>query len=80
MAGSSKGSKTMTNDEIIEGYRDGYADDRDELPASLANRSESYRHGWLNGRDDRLGRPRASAEAIRQRAREVEKIDTWTIQ
>lgn len=58
--------------EVTEGYLDGLNDDRDELPASLANRSESYRHGWQNGRDDRLGRPRMSASKIR-RAGEIAK-------
>lgn len=53
------------SDEILEGYRDGFRDDRDDLPASLANRSHAYRHGWLNGRDDRLGRARQPASATR---------------
>jgi len=51
--------------EVTEGYMDGLSDDRSDLPASLANRSDEYRHGWQNGRDDRLKRPRASAARIR---------------
>lgn len=51
--------------EMTEGYLDGRTDDREELPPSLSNRSASYRHGWLNGRDDRLGTPRAPAWRLR---------------
>lgn len=54
--------------EMTEGYIDGWGDDRPELPESLANRSASYRHGWLNGRDDRLGTPRAPAAQIELQA------------
>ena len=50
--------------EMVEGYLDGFKDDRDNLPASLGNRSETYQFGWLNGRDDRVGKPRASFTTI----------------
>jgi ribosome modulation factor len=55
----------MSEDDMVEGYRDGLDDDRAECPASMSNRSHSYRHGWLNGRDDRLRKPRASAAELR---------------
>jgi hypothetical protein len=66
---------TDFEDEIVEGYRDGYAADSDE-PGNLGNRSEAYAIGWFNGRDDRRGRPRTSAGDIRRqveaaRAREA---------
>jgi len=51
--------------DMLEGYRDGYEDHRDALPEQ-SNRTEAYRHGWLNGRDDRLRAPRAAAAVIRQ--------------
>ena len=46
------------NDEMVQGYCDGL-----DLssPAPSDNRSHSYRHGFANGRDDRSGKPRASA-------------------
>jgi hypothetical protein len=50
--------------DMLEGYRDGYADDRAEM--TLGNRSGAYLHGWQNGRDDRLNSPRAAAAVIRQ--------------
>jgi len=50
--------------DIIDGYFDGHADDRVDYPEA-SNRSQFYRHGWLNGRDDRIGTPRASAQQIR---------------
>ena len=50
-------------DEMVEGYRDGFRDTRDEFPAHT-NRPPTYRHGWLNGRDDRLRQPRASSAEL----------------
>ena len=46
--------------EMVEGYLDGCKDERDALPENT-NRSRAYVHGWLNGRDDRLRKPRDSA-------------------
>ena len=54
--------------ELLEGYRDAL----NGQPAPGGNRSAFYRHGWLNGRDDRSGKPRASAASIR---RELEAIE-----
>lgn len=66
------------SDELVEGYRDGFGDDRDILPASLANRSHSYRVGWENGRDDRLRHPRASALLLRMFAANAIAADEAT--
>lgn len=44
------------NDPMTQGYLDGYGDDRPEYPESMSNRGARYRHGWLNGRDDRVKR------------------------
>jgi hypothetical protein len=43
--------------EMLDGYFDGL--DLNS-PEPSGNRSASYRHGFLNGRDDRKGRPRDS--------------------
>lgn len=60
------------NDDMVkgyfEGYFDGFKDDRDDFPESLSNRGAAYRHGWLNGRDDRHGTPRAAAADLRAAA------------
>lgn len=69
----------MADEDMIEGYLDGFTDDRDELPTSFANRSESYRHGWLNGRDDRRGRPRATAGSLRELSRTAQRKDGWSV-
>ena len=58
----------MTNDDMLEGYFDGLRDDRLELPKTFSNRSRSYCHGWLNGRDDRTRNPRAPAYILRLQA------------
>jgi len=60
----------MTENEIVEGYTDGMKSDFDELPAG-SNRSDSYKHGWRNGWDDRLQKPRASASALRHEVAEI---------
>lgn len=62
----------MFLDEMIEGYRDG----RDaDCPEPSANRSDSYRHGFANGRDDRAGAPRAPASILRLMADKAIKDD-----
>lgn len=58
-------------DEMIEGYSDGLTDVRTDPPA-MSNRSPAYWHGWLNGRDDRIGKPRSSAMSLRSRAAMLE--------
>jgi hypothetical protein len=64
------GVEDMDNNEMVEGYMDGHKSDLDELPEGY-NRSDSYKHGWRNGRDDRLGRPRASASALRDECKAI---------
>lgn len=43
------------NDDMVQGFMDGY-----DLtaPEPSTNRSESYRHGFANGRADKTGIPR----------------------
>ena len=48
--------------EKTQGYLDGWEASDLRFPTSLEHRSASYRHGWSNGRDDRLGKQRFSAE------------------
>jgi len=63
------------SDEMIEGYKDGFQ--LDAVPPG-PNRSRCYVHGWLNGRDDRLGKPRATADELRkngEKARLADDID-----
>lgn len=67
----------LANDDMIEGYRDGLSDDRVDYP-STSNRSASYRHGWLNGRDDRLSKPRDFVFNIRADAETAIQQDAMT--
>lgn len=53
----------MDEDEMLEGYRDGLADE----PEPGDNRSRAYWHGWRNGMSDK-GR-RAIDDAQRKLAR-----------
>jgi len=40
---------TLDDDEMVEGYRDGYGGE----PEPGGNRSKAYWHGWRNGASDR---------------------------
>jgi hypothetical protein len=52
---------------MVEGYCDGLRDERTELPEN-SNYSPAYVHGWNNGRDDRIGKPRDSYAALKAQA------------
>ena len=59
----------MTENEAWQEMRAGYADGLDEnSPQPSDNRSDSYKHGWMNGRDDLAGEPRANAQELREAA------------
>lgn len=52
--------------EMVRGYIDGsHAHGSAEPPSGC---SAAYRHGWLNGRDDRKQKPRDRASVLRARA------------
>ena len=63
------------NDDMIDGYMDGFHDDRAEFPSTLSNRGAAFRHGWENGRDDRVGKPRATARVLRVAAESAMEKD-----
>ncbi|UFW72872.1 hypothetical protein [Bradyrhizobium sp. WU425] len=48
--------------EMVEGYMDGFKADS---PEPSTNRSQSYRHGFANGRDDLARSPRLPAQVLR---------------
>ncbi len=54
--------------EMMAGYMDGLDSGSSELPACHKHKSAAYRHGWLNGRDDRIHKPREKASVLRARA------------
>jgi len=60
-------SREFLKSEMEDGYYDGLCDNRIDLPES-SNRTAAYRHGWLNGRDDRTHSPRAFASVLRETA------------
>ena len=59
------------NDEMVQGFRDGY--DRD-APEPNANRSHSYRHGFLAARNDHSANP-LCADEMRRLADEAMQRD-----
>lgn len=71
------GSIPPTPDDMLEGYNDGRNPDS---PEPSANRSDSYRHGFQNGRDDLRNQPRAGARELRRQGDEAIAKDKarWT--
>lgn len=55
-------------DDMTEGYLQGLSSSATNLPDCFKAKSVAFRHGWLNGRDDRLGKPRDDADVLRRRA------------
>lgn len=55
-------------DEMVAGYRAGYQSEAPELPECHKDRAPQFKHGWLNGRDDRIGKPRERYGVLRRRA------------
>lgn len=60
------------NDEMVQGYRDGWDLD---APEPSANRSHSYRHGFACARDDRWHRVRGTFAQLNQWADEAMEKD-----
>jgi hypothetical protein len=54
--------------DMVDGYRDGRQ--RDSMEPGQ-NRSEAYRFGFANGRDDLTKNPRAPAEILRAEAERI---------
>lgn len=54
--------------DMMRGYLDGLDSSSQKLPDCHKNKSAAYRHGWLNGRDDRIHKPREKASVLRARA------------
>lgn len=63
------------NEEMIQGYVDG-ADPNSPEPST--NRSNSYRHGFANGRSDRAKKSRASYDELIRMADEAMDADEAT--
>ena len=60
---------------MVEGYIDGLDPNS---PEPSANRSHSYRHGFLNGRDDLAHEPRTWAVVLREQAETAIAADIGT--
>lgn len=60
---------TQVEQEMVEGYLSGLKDSNLGLPLLFKDKSVAFKHGWLNGRDDRVGKPRENdANVLRMRA------------
>lgn len=53
------------NADMVEGYRDGYDLN---CPEPSENRSQSYKHGFMVGRTEKLGKPTKGGEYLRRAA------------
>ncbi|WP_439448659.1 hypothetical protein [Stenotrophomonas sp. ATs4] len=54
--------------EMVNGYLTGYASSSIDLPDCHKRQSPAFKHGWLNGRDDRERNPRERGSVLRARA------------
>lgn len=63
---------SWAEDDMTQGYMDGF--DRD-APEPSDNRSRSYRHGFANARDDLRGKPRSTAQDLREIAQQCIDAD-----
>jgi ribosome modulation factor len=70
-----KMKSTKANPDIVEGYMDGISDKEIDFPERIANRSRSYKHGWRNGRDDRVSHPRKTFDELSRDAEAAMKQD-----
>ena len=59
-------------DDLVGGYRKGFKSCTLELPDCYQNYPAAFKYGWLNGRDDRIGRPRASYKVLMARYKIIE--------
>lgn len=59
-------------DEMVEGYLAGLASQSIFFPECHEFKSAAFRHGWMNGRDDRVGLPRERASVLLRRAEMIE--------
>lgn len=58
----------MDGSEMVRGYLAGFNSGELDIPACHDMQSVAFRHGWMNGRDDRTGSPRDRAQVLRARA------------
>lgn len=62
----------IVSDEMVRGYLAGLDSPSPELPDCLLRETAAFKHGWLNGRDDRIGKPREVCAVLRRRAGMIE--------
>lgn len=58
----------MKTDDMVAGYLAGFSSGSMRLPDCYANESPAFKHGWLNGLDDRSSKPRERYSVLRARA------------
>lgn len=54
--------------DMVRGYIAGFNSGSLDIPACHDMQSTAFRHGWMNGRDDRVGQPRERYSVLRARA------------
>lgn len=58
---------------VVEGYLAGRNSSSLELPECHLDKPAAFKHGWLNGRDDRIKCPRDKASVLRARYELIER-------
>ncbi len=59
--------------DMVRGYLCGFRSSSEMMPPCHAHESAAFKHGWLNGRDDRVQNPRERAAVLRARAEMIER-------
>lgn len=57
----------------VEGYLSGYNSSSMEFPDCYINKPAAFKHGWLNGRDDRIRCHRDKASVLLARYKLIER-------
>jgi len=60
------GGVNALDNPMVRGYFAGRDSASNTLPDCHKNESPAFKHGWLNGRDDRIGKPRDVASVLRR--------------
>lgn len=63
----------LLDNDMVRGYLLGFKSGSRTLPTCYAHASAAFKHGWLNGRDDRTGKPRDRYSVLRARAEMIER-------
>lgn len=54
--------------EMVDGHMAGFNDSSSELPERYKDKSVAFKHGWTNGKNDRMSKVPTGVDVLRRRA------------